>query len=559
MKNVITILLLALLMPTITIAHDFKVNGIYYLIINENEVAVTYANYGDSKSYSGDVIIPPSVTNYNGLTYSVTSIGRYSFRNCDEVTSVIIPNSIRKINDEAFKGCSKLTSITIPESVTSIGDAAFNDCYRLDTLNYNAVSCADFNSSYKPFTSSISTINIGNMVERIPAHFASGLNQLTSITIPNSVTEIGASAFSRCFGMLNVYITDLVSWCNISFKSTGSNPLSSAHHLYLNGLEVTDLTIPNTLNSIGNYVFEGCTGLSNVTIPNSVTIIGNSAFSSCSGLTQINIPNSVTTIGDHAFSKCTGLTSVIIPNSVTTIGISSFSSCSGLTQINIPNSVTTIGDYAFSQCTGLTSVTIPNSVTTICSWFNNCTGLTSVTIPNSVTALGSWAFEGCSGLTSIEIPNSVTEIGSYAFYNCTGLINVNIPNSVIKIHNSAFENCTGLTSITIGNSVSSIGNNAFINATSIEKITCFATTPPLWDDTAVFSVNVYNHAQLHVQIGSERNYKADPNWGQFITIIGDVNGDNPSDDSDYMKCDVNGDGEVNIADVNRVIDAILSH
>ena len=97
-----------------------------------------------------------------------------------------------------------------------------------------------------------------------------------------------------------------------------------------------------------------------------------------------------------------------------------------------------------------------------------------------------------------------------------------------------------------------------MNAFSIEKIICRATEPPSWSDKDMFTTNVYNHAQLHVVKDSEKLYKADENWGQFITIIGDIYGDNPSED-DYMKCDTNGDGEVNIADVNKVIDAILSH
>ena len=186
MKRLIIYLLLLFVVfsQKLAYAHDFKVNDIYY------EVAVTYANYGESKSYSGNVNIPPSVT-YNGKTYSVTLIGGYAFRNCNEVTSVTIPNSVTKINHEAFKGCSKLTSFTIPESIIEIGNGAFNSCYQLKTLNYNAVSCADYSTNgYEiPFDNlSISTINIGNSVERIPAYFAYGLDELTSITIPNSVT-----------------------------------------------------------------------------------------------------------------------------------------------------------------------------------------------------------------------------------------------------------------------------------------------------------------------------------------------------------------------------------
>ena len=147
-----------------------------------------------------------------------------------------------------------------------------------------------------------------------------GCYGLTSVTIPNSVTSIGSSAFGRCSGLRSVHISDIAAWCNINFAGFYDNPLSYAHHLYLNGEEVKDLVIPNSVTSIGDRAFYGCSGLTSVTIPNSVTSIGIGAFFGCSGLTSVTIPNSVTSIGGSAFSGCSDLTSVTIPNSVTNIG-----------------------------------------------------------------------------------------------------------------------------------------------------------------------------------------------------------------------------------------------
>ena len=262
-----------------------------------------------------------------------------------------------------------------------------------------------------------------------------GCSDLTSVTIPNSVTSIGSSAFYGCSGL-------------------------------------TSVTIPNSVTSIGSSAFEDCSGLTSVTIPNSVTSIGSSAFEDCSGLTSVTIPNSVTRIDDHAFHGCSGLTSVTIPNSVTSIGYSAFYGCSSLTSITIPNSVTRIDYEAFSGCSSLTSVTIPNSVTSIgSSTFYGCSGLTSVTIPNSVTSIGYSAFYGCSSLTSVTIPNSVTSLGNYAFYGCSGLTSVTIPNSVTSISESAFSGCSSLTSVTIPNSVTSIGSNAFYGCSGLTSVT----------------------------------------------------------------------------------------
>jgi hypothetical protein len=355
-----------------------------------------------------------------------------------------------------------------------------------------------------------------------------GLTIATSVTIPNSVTSIGNSAFSGS-GLTEI----LVNGNNLNYASVDGvlyNKDITVLIQYPRGNTQTSFTIPSGVTSIGAYAFQSCTGLTNITIPNSVTSIGNSAFSGL-GLTKVTIPNSVTTIANSAFNDCTKLTGVTIPNSVTSIGDTAFSGCTKLTGVTIPNSVTSIGIYAFVFCSSLTSVTIPNSVTSIGdSAFCDCTGLTGVTIPNSVTSIGNEAFSGCtkltgvtigSGVTSIgngafglcdrlteilvngnnlnyasvggvlydkditvliqypirntrtsfTIPNGVTSIGTYAFQSCTGLTNITIPNSVTSIGEGAFSGCMVLTSVTIGSGVTSIGDSAFSLCTALTGVT----------------------------------------------------------------------------------------
>ena len=199
----------------------------------------------------------------------------------------------------------------------------------------------------------------------------SGCSELASVTIPASVKNIGTMAFPDCKIIVdkNNPKYDSRDNCN-GIIETASNTLIVGN---------SNTIIPNSVTSIGDGAFRGCTGLTSVTIPNSVTSIGGSAFYGCSGLTSVTIPNSVTSIGDHAFEYCSGLTSVTIGNSVTSIGDGAFKWCTGLTSVTIPNSVTTIGVAAFSRCKGLVSVTIGNGIELInYAAFSKCTALTNV-------------------------------------------------------------------------------------------------------------------------------------------------------------------------------------
>ena len=367
------------------------------------------------------------------------------------------------------------------------------------------------------------------------------------------------------------------------------------------------MTIPNSVTSIGGSAFSGCSGLTSVTIPNSVTSIGDYAFSYCSGLTSVTIGNSVTSISSNAFSNCSGLTSVTfhcqnigtwfsgftsieevhIGNEVSSISKDAWSGCSSLTAVHIsdlaawcgidytnasgnplslaghlylnsqevtdlviPNSVTTIKPGTFTGCKGLTSVTIPNSVTSIGqSAFVNCSGLTSVTIPSSVTSIGNYAFARCSGLTGISvdaanpvydsrngcnaiietasgtlkagcmntvIPEGVTAIADFAFYDCTLLPSIDIPEGVTSIGYAAFGCCNWLTSVTIPSSVTSIGDIAFIGCAHLTAVTV-GLTAPLSISSDVFSNRA--NATLYVPIGSKTAFMLADVWKEFKEIV----------------------------------------
>ena len=313
------------------------------------------------------------------ISDGVTSIGAYAFSFCESLQSITIPNTVTSIGAGAFEYCESLQSITIPNTVTSIGAYAFYSC------------------------SSLQSITIPNTVTSIGAYTFRFCESLQSITIPKSVTSIGEDAFWS-YGKVDVYIEDLTKWLAIEFFNDYSNPLHASGeggNLYLNGEKLTDVIIPDSVTSIKEYTFIGCSSLQTVIIPDSVTSIENSAFRECDNLKSISIPNTVTSIGDSAFSGCYGLLSI-------TIG----------------DSVTSIGSYAFFLCTSLQNIIIPSSVTYLgFRAFNGCSGLQSVIIGKGVTIIESQTFSGNDRLESIIIPDSVTQIEDN-FYDCGSLVNV---------------------------------------------------------------------------------------------------------------------------------------
>ena len=346
-------------------------------------------------------------------------------------------------------------------------------------------------------------------VTEIGEHAFDGCSGLTSVSIGNSVTTIGEYAFRECSGLKKVEISDLEAWCKISFKSNNSNPVYYSHNLFLNGQEIKNLIIPESIQELKYYVFRGCSGLTSVVIPNSVTYIGGSAFTGCSSLTSVEIPNSVTGIGEWAFFGCSGLTSVSIGNSVTTIGKDAFYDCSGLTSVSIGNSVTTIGEDAFSGCSGLKKVDISdleawckisfysgyaNPTYYSHNLFLNGQEIKNLIIPETIQVLKSRVFYGCSGLTSVVIPNSVTSIGS-----------------------SAFRECSGLTSVSIGNSVTSIGNYAFSGCSGLTSVTSLNVIPPTLGSRVFYDVPA--DCVLYVPEGCVGAYQSAVDWKNFGTIL----------------------------------------
>ena len=310
------------------------------VLFNKNKTLLIQYPGGKYGAYT----LPDSVTNIVDSAFedcysltsvtipdSVTSIGECAFEDCDSLTSVAIPDSVTTISDSAFCDCDRLTSVAIPDSVTSIGNRAFGGCHSL-----TSVAIPD------------SVTSIGELA------FAY-CDSLTSVTIPDSVTSIGERAFAYCDNLTGIHVdTNNPAYASVDGVLFNKNKNKKLLIQYPGGKSGA-YTIPDSVTNIGDSAFEDCYSLTSVTIPNSVTNIGDSAFSNCDSLTSVTIPNSVTNIGWAAFAYCGSLTNVTIPDSVTSIGEDAFEDC-GLTSVTIGTGVTSIGDSAFWSCDSLTDV-----------------------------------------------------------------------------------------------------------------------------------------------------------------------------------------------------------
>jgi hypothetical protein len=225
---------------------------------------------------------------------------------------------------------------------------------------------------------------------------------------------------------------------------------------------VTSITIPDTVTSIGYRSFWQCTTLTNVEMGNGVVTLGSEEFEECYSLTSVTLSTNLAEIGSWDFYPDAGLTSIVIPNSVTNIGDDAFTGCSGLTNVVIGTNVTALGLGVFEGCTGLTNVILPNSLVTLGGdVFQNCSSLASIKIPDNVTSIGQLAFQDCSALGSVAIGTNVGSIGDYAFYDCGNLTSVVIPKSVTSVGTDAFYDCSDVTNLVIGDGVTNISSWAF--------------------------------------------------------------------------------------------------
>ena len=444
-------------------------------------------SYFDAGAGAGGAIVPiytytlddanrATITGYSGNAtalyipgeidgHEVVAIGDRAFENRTDLRTVMIPDSVTRINGNAFYGCSNLANVTLSKNLESMGSSAFGNCDGLTQIEIpkSLESCDISYGSYGPFRDCDKLKKVKfeegtTVIATMLFHHCTGIEE---IEIPDTVTIIKDSAFEECTNLRSVQIPDTV---------TKIEP-----EAFQNCVGLTNIRIPDSVKRIDGGAFYGCSNLVNVTLSKNLESMGNSAFGNCDKLTEIEIPKSLTSCdifyGSYGpFRDCDKLKKVKFEEGTTVIATMLFHHCTGIEEIEIPDTVTIIKDSAFGECTNLKSIQIPNTVTKIePEAFYNCTSLTTVNIPDTVKSIDKSVFSGCASLTEVHLPSTIKEMPVSAFYNCKKLTTINFPSTLTTIGNSAFSGCESLPEAILPSGVEKIESNAFKNCKALKK------------------------------------------------------------------------------------------
>ena len=451
-----------------------------------------------------------------------------------DITKVTIEEGVTGIGKTAFFNCENLTSISIADSVKNIGSEAF-----YNTAYYNN------SSNWTDGVLYIGTCLIDAKQDLVSGHYviADGTTLiadsafrlcegLTEITIPSSVSSINISAFDYCFNLSAVNIFDLKAWCEIDFGSSYSNPLGYAHKLYLNGVKITNLDIPEGTRKIGDYAFFEADSIISVTIPDTIKSIGDYSFANNTNLKKTNISDlkawceidfSSTTSSPVQYSRNLFLNGVeikgdlVIPEGTEKIGKSAFYYIDDITSVSMPDSVKIIEERAFNGCSGIESVKLSKNLTDICNYaFLRCSSLTEISFPETLCNIGDSAFYYCTSLNSITLPDKIVNIcfnaldgtgyvdsnGNWengALYIGKHLLKTNknelpvnyvVKSGTVNIAQRAFSKCSGLISLVIPDTVQRIDKGAFYGCRALKEV-YYCGTQTMWNTIVVPEENEY--------------------------------------------------------------------
>lgn len=508
-----------------------------------------------------EVNLPQSVTKIGAGAFSacpkisvftipqgVNTIRQYTFSGCENLADIRLHEGITTIEAFAFRGCKSLRSVELPRSLTKIGENIFSECNNLTSWGNNTIYSNDGKVLVK-CPKDIKSLDIPDGVTQIADGAFEQCGNLTEITIPNgvktigerafcdcralktvklpsSIVSIGKNAFWNCPNVSRIDISDLKSWCDITFGSKNTPAFYYDLKLYINGVQLIDLVIPDSVKQINDYAFRNCYSLRSIKVGSRVKHIGKSAFEKCINLESFTTGPEVECIGEKAFNECTNLTSVTITENVKTVGESAFKDCDKLSYVSTP-SISAWCKISFADMHAnplmyskalyvndeiVKHLVIPNDVDLISDYaLLNCQSLKEITISSTLKKIGESAFRWCNNLEKVFISDikswctiSFNE-GSFnpllchakkLYLNNQIVKDLVLPDDVDSINAYAFFGYSDLKSVTIGTNVKSIGRHAFGRCNCLNIYCEQPEKPEKWDNDWFYrdSVNGYNTA-----------------------------------------------------------------
>lgn len=444
-----------------------------------------YGSSDASKFYINDELISELT-----IPEGVTKLKPYTF-SYFPITKVVVPKSVQEVDYTAFQYCTTLTEVIWDTSSTC------------EITNLPTSPLCLFDSS----SNTIISVTIGDLVSNVPRYLFTKLSNLNIVNIGKSVKNIEPYAFQNAQPTTINYNGSLEDWCSIFFENNYSTCLRNPDCiLYINNNPQTDIILPNTLTSIGQYAFYNYKKLTSITIPKTLLDVGYYAFSSCSGLSKTNYEgtidqwcsisfnnassnpvinshnlyindtlvehitiNNTDSIKNHVLQGCTSLQTLTMSDVVTTIGKESFANCINLNNVTFSPNITNIGDNAFYNTPLLSGEVSLESIQTIGVYAFNGSGITKCTFGNNISIISGYAFLNCASLSEVYMGDNVTTVDNYAFANCSNLSTIRISPAIQTLGLSCFKSCTNLNNVDLQN-VSSLGNECFRECSALTSI-----------------------------------------------------------------------------------------
>ena len=454
------------------------------------------ANRATITGYSGNataLYIPDEIDGHE-----VVAIGDRAFQNRTDLRTVMIPDSVEKIEFEAFYNCINLKIVDLSSNLTTIGYDVFGNCKSISKIEipkslkkFDGTWGRGTNLSYGAFggCSNLKTVNFEAGSTIVCAALFMGCDGIEEIELPDTITEIGDSAFKSCKNLNKVIIPESVTKIDGDAFAECSGLVDIKMHEGINTIgsrafykcdRLLDIVIPDSVEKIEFEAFRGCDKLENIKLSENLTIVGYGVFGDCKSISKIEIPKSLkkfdgtwgrgTNLSYGAFGGCSNLKTVNFEAGSTIVCAALFMGCDGIEEIELSDTITEIGDSAFKNCKNLDRITMNNGIEILeSSAFEDCFSLTTINIPNTVKAISNSTFQDCTSLTEVHLSSILKEIPASTFSGCKKLTTINFPSTLTTIGNSAFSGCESLPEAILPSGVEKIESNAFKNCKALKK------------------------------------------------------------------------------------------